>query len=67
MKRRSIFFCLSMALFSTFGLAAAGAGQALFGRNRFAESHGSEALSLALFGGGLVCAARWLQPEKRNN
>ena len=67
MKRRSIFLCLSLALFSTFGLAAVGAGQAIFGKILFTESQGSEAVSLALFGGGLVCAARWLQREKREN
>ncbi len=67
MKRRSIFLCLSIALFSTLGVATAGAGQAIFGKILFTESSGSEAVSLALFGAGLVCAARFLQPEKRKS
>jgi peptidoglycan biosynthesis protein MviN/MurJ (putative lipid II flippase) len=65
MKRRSVFLCLSVALFSTLGLASVPAGQVIFGSNLFTESHASEAASLALFGAGLLCAARWLQPENR--
>jgi hypothetical protein len=67
MKRRSIFLCLSCALFSTLGLASVRAEEALFGKNLFSASHTSEAVSLALFGAGLICAARWLQPENRKS
>ena len=64
MNRRTLFLLSSIAMFSTLALASVPAGHAFLSANLFVEPQSSQAANLAIFGAGLLCAARWLQSEK---
>jgi hypothetical protein len=67
MNRRSMFLCLSIAMFSSLALASVHIEPVLVIKSSlFPEPHASQVASLALFGAGLLFAARSMESEKKN-